>query len=51
MIDHFFDDFFMVLRRTEALEGSFFVREAFSLLGFKLDPDKTQVPASVAMVL
>jgi len=51
VIDHFFDDFFMVLRRTESHEGSFFVREAFSLLGFKLDPDKTQVPANVAMVL
>ena len=51
IIDHFFDDFFMVLRKSEALEGSFFVQEAFNLLGFKLDPDKTQVPADVAMVL
>ena len=51
VIDHFFDDFFMVLRRHESLEGSFFVKEAFNLLGFKLDPEKTQVPAKVAMVL
>ena len=36
VIDHFFDDFFMVLRRSESLEASFFVKEAFNLLGFRL---------------
>eukprot|EP00435_Cladocopium_sp_Y103_P071893 s30_g38.t1 len=51
LIDHFFDDFFAVLPQPEASTTMFCVREAFKLLGLSLDPDKSQAPSEVAMVL
>ena len=37
MLDHFFDDFFLVSVPSEAATNSFCLREAFRLLGFTLD--------------
>ena len=51
LLDHFFDDFFVVLRRQEAVETMFVLKEAVNLLGFVFDEAKSQVPARVAMVL
>ena len=48
---HFFDDYYAVLRETEAPTAMFCIREAFSLIGLVLDPEKSQPPAQVAMVL
>jgi len=50
-IDHFFDDFYYVVRDQESSVTTFCLREAFKLLGFALDADKSQVPAEVAEVL
>ena len=51
VLDHFFDDFFLVDRAAEAEVCMFCIRESFRLLGFKLDPDKSQPPAQVAHIL
>ena len=51
LIDHFFDDYFTVLRPKEAESSMFCVRETFSLLGITLDPEKSQTPSDVALVL
>ena len=51
LMDHFFDDFFVVLRRKEADDTMFVIRQAVTLLGFVFDTEKSQVPANIAMVL
>lgn len=51
LLDHFFDDFFLVSRASEAEVCSFCLREAFTLLGLTLDDKKSQPPSSVAHVL
>eukprot|EP00435_Cladocopium_sp_Y103_P047784 s134_g14.t1 len=51
MIDHFFDDYFAVLRDLEAESTMFCIREAFRLIGLVLDPEKSQPPSDFAMVL
>ena len=51
LLDQFFDDFFVVLRESEAETTMFLIRESFQLLGLTLDPEKSQAPAAVAMVL
>ena len=51
LIDHFFDDYFVVLRPKEADSTMFCVRETFALLGLTLDPEKSQPPAEIAWVL
>ena len=51
LLDQFFDDFFVVLRRREAEETMFVIKEAVALLGFVFDEEKSQLPANVAMVL
>ena len=51
MIDHFFDDFFLVSVAQESKTASFCVKEVFGVLGFLLDPEKTQVPSEVSNVL
>ena len=51
LLDHFFDDFFAALRPEEAESAMFCVRESFALLGFDLDPTKSQPPAEVSHVL
>ena len=40
LLDHFFDDFFLVSREKESQVAAFCLRESFTLLGFTLDPDK-----------
>ena len=51
LLDHFFDDFFLVARTSEAEVCSFCLREAFCLLGLTLDDKKSQPPSSVSQVL
>ena len=51
VLDHFFDDFFLVDWADEAAVCMFCIRESFQLLGYKLDPDKSQPPAAVAQIL
>ena len=50
-IDHFFDDFFWVERRSTAEVALTCVQKSFALLGFSLDPSKSQRPESVCQIL
>ena len=50
MIDHFFDDFFYVCRAQEASNCAYCIQQAFDILGFKLDPKKSQLPQDVSEV-
>ena len=50
-LDHFFDDFFVVEPTATIAISTFCIRESFKLLGFSLDPDKSQPPSEVAAVL
>ena len=51
LMDHFFDDFFMISKASESKTSAFCLRETFNLLGFVLDPDKSQVPGEISHVL
>ena len=51
MIDHFFDDYFIVVRRLEADGTMFCIREAFKLIGLVLDNEKSQPPGEFSQVL
>lgn len=51
MLDHFFDDFFLVSVPAEANTNAFCLREAFSLLGLTLDAEKSQLPSEAAQIL
>ena len=51
LIDHFFDDFYMVCKASESKTCAFCLREAFKLLGFVLDSEKSQPPSEVAHIL
>lgn len=51
LLDHFFDDFFLAAPAVDANLSMFVVREAFKLLGFTLDPDKSQPPAELCNIL
>ncbi len=49
--DHFFDDFFTI-EPSETIQSAMrCLQESFSLLGFELDPDKTQTPSQVCNIL
>ena len=50
-IDHFFDDFFLVDLQANMETASFCLREGFRVLGFELDPDKSQPPSQVIAIL
>ena len=50
-LDHFFDDFFVIEPMSTIAISTFCIRESFKLLGFSLDPDKSQPPSEVAAVL
>ena len=50
-LDHFFDDFFLVDKQGNSDVASFCLREGFSILGFELDPDKSQPPSQVIAIL
>eukprot|EP00435_Cladocopium_sp_Y103_P048347 s363_g14.t1 len=51
MVDHFFDDFFIAERRACSATAAFCLKESFDLLGFSLDPEKSQPPSDVAHIL
>ena len=51
LVDHFFDDFWAVEPESTIESTMFVLRETFQLLGFSLDPEKAQPPASVCAVL
>ena len=51
LMDHFFDDFYMVSKSSESTTSAFCLRETLKLLGFVLDLEKSQVPCEVAHIL
>lgn len=51
MLGHFFDDFYYVERPACGKVTMFCLQQAFQLMGFSLDSEKTQVPGEVAHVL
>ena len=51
MVDHFFDDYFAVVRPGESQASLFCLQEAFKLIGLVLDDEKSQPPSDFAMVL
>ena len=51
LLDHFFDDYFFICRARESENCAFALKEAFRILGFTLDSQKSQVPCDVAQVL
>ena len=50
-VDHFFDDFFLIEPSRTIQAGIFVMKESFKILGFSLDPEKSQPPAEVGAVL
>lgn len=51
LLDHFFDDFFVATPSTDAELTRFIIKEAFGLLGFVLDAEKSQPPAEFCNIL
>ena len=51
VVDHFFDDFMIVEPEWSIHSAVFCLQEAFKLLGFALDPQKSQAPAAIVAVL
>ena len=51
VVDHFFDDFWLVEPAPLAETAMFVLRECFATLGFALDKEKSQAPNSVQAVL
>lgn len=51
MTDHFFDDFFIAERQACSQTAAFCMSESFKLLGFDLDPEKSQLPSEVTHIL
>ena len=49
--DHFFDDFFTVEPSATIQSAMFCLQQSFSILGFSLDPEKTQPPSDVCNIL
>jgi len=47
VIDHFFDDYFMVEPKVTVASATWACRRLFRLVGLNLDPDKAQLPAEV----
>eukprot|EP00971_Amphidinium_carterae_P228538 4532902-Amphidinium_carterae.1 len=50
-IEHFYDDFFQVEPTRTAIVAQRCLHELFSVLGFVLDPTKSQAPSQNAVVL
>eukprot|EP00435_Cladocopium_sp_Y103_P034170 s309_g8.t1 len=50
-LDHFFDDYFLAEPSSTATVAAHCFQEAFSILGFTLDPDKTQPPSTSTHIL
>ena len=51
MIDHFFDDFWIIEPKWSVSSAVFCLNRAFALLGFTLDPEKTQPPHEICAIL
>ena len=51
MIDHFFDDFWIIEPSWSISSAVFCLTRAFAILGFTLDPEKTQPPQDVCAIL
>ena len=51
VVDHFFDDFFVIEPEQTISSAVFCLRETFSLLGFVLDPEKSQPPSHCCAIL
>lgn len=51
VVDHFFDDFWLVEPAKLAESATFVLRECFLAIGFDLDKEKSQPPAAVQAVL
>ena len=49
--DHFFDDFFTIEPSSTIGSAMSCLQESFKLLGFELDPDKTQQPSAICNIL
>ena len=49
--DHFFDDFSTVEPSATIQSAMFCLQQSFSILGFSLDPEKTQPPSDVCNIL
>ena len=50
-LDHFFDDFFIIEPRDTIRSAVYCMQEAFKLLGFALDPTKSQPPTTNCPIL
>ena len=50
-VEHFFDDFFIIESRDTIRSGLIVMQEGFRLLGFTLDPDKSQQPSITCPIL
>eukprot|EP00971_Amphidinium_carterae_P070662 1397364-Amphidinium_carterae.1 len=50
-VEHFYDDFFQVEPTSTAIVAQRCLHELFGVLGFVLDPTKSQTPSQNAVVL
>ena len=50
-VDHFFDDFFIIEPSFTISSAVFCLQETFKVLGFQLDPDKSQQPSECCAIL
>lgn len=51
MTEHFFDDFYTIEPSLTIDSSMYCLREFFSILGFSLDPEKSQPPSSAGAIL
>ena len=51
LVDHFFDDFFVVEPEATIQSAMACLHETFTLLGFRLDPEKSQSPSELCSIL
>eukprot|EP00435_Cladocopium_sp_Y103_P061120 s489_g22.t1 len=51
LVDHFFDDFFIIEPHLAVQSSLFCLQQLFISLGFALDPEKSQPPSQVCAIL
>lgn len=51
LVDHFFDDFFVVEPEDTIKSAMACLKETFNLVGFRLDPEKSQPPSELCAIL
>ena len=51
LVDHFFDDFFVVEPENTIQSAMACLKESFNLFGFQLDPEKSQPPSELCSIL